>query len=672
MKINKSRVGLFLLLVILVAVAWAVRRGSRDTVPSAEGTYEFSSMDRYLQHEAARSNHQVVFIGMDGATWDIMDPMIEAGLLPTIARLKSEGAWGVLRSVDCYISPPAWTSMMTGYSPQRTGVYTFGQWLPDEKRFKAFSSLDVQVPFVWDIASKANRRVAITNVPATYPARPVNGVMVSGLMTPLVYRPNKKPRKLRFKPLTDPFDERLDANAYGPRLSTSIVYSMNTFTLVLYDTKDDAKVKYDTVALKITPTDKRRKPDHEGSLYTFPINRFSPFFTLDYRVRGKANRRAKKAADKKVVCSVMVEQHANPHLVADLNMTPLLRLPTDPELTLTYPETFAQEIEDEFGYYLVTLGYSGDLAAQGAEWTTDFASYFYEYDDWDLFAYVFTAPDNIQHREGVTDNTRAVYQTIDRFLAKLIDDLPDDVTLILASDHGFAEYDYVVSLNDYLEEIGVLTNARKVEHDRTLVFHNQWCLYFNDARLSVAELVRLGIPIPKGKSPREALVAYLQSKCDSLMLGERRMPIQLVEVPVDAAGNAPDMVVIGSYTDYFIEGQDMSIQSKSVIRETGDRMRWFHHRDGFYLLWGDKLRSGYDGGTKRIEDMTPTILYLLDLPLAKDFDGNVMEDLFRRGTRAHKPLFYIDDYADQSPDKDYTYEELQSLEEKLKTLGYIN
>ncbi|MCK4774413.1 MAG: alkaline phosphatase family protein, partial [Candidatus Krumholzibacteria bacterium] len=134
---------------------------------------------------ASLASHQVVVVGIDGALWPFVDRLIDEGRLPNLERMKQEGAYGTLRSTPCYVSPPAWQSMFCGYAPEKTGIYTFGKWNREAEMFEAVTASDAQVPSVWDVASQAGMKVAVTNVPLTYPVRPVNGIMVSGLMTPV-------------------------------------------------------------------------------------------------------------------------------------------------------------------------------------------------------------------------------------------------------------------------------------------------------------------------------------------------------------------------------------------------------------------------------------------------------------------------------------------------------
>jgi hypothetical protein len=57
---------------------------------------------------------EVWIIGLDGADWEILDPMIERGELPNLAKLREDGAYGRLRSEEPMLSPMLWTSIATG------------------------------------------------------------------------------------------------------------------------------------------------------------------------------------------------------------------------------------------------------------------------------------------------------------------------------------------------------------------------------------------------------------------------------------------------------------------------------------------------------------------------------------------------------------------------------
>ena len=64
-------------------------------------------------------------IGLDGAAWHLLDPMIERGVMPRLAALRARGASGPLVSTVPTYTPPAWTSAATGVNPGRHGIYGF-------------------------------------------------------------------------------------------------------------------------------------------------------------------------------------------------------------------------------------------------------------------------------------------------------------------------------------------------------------------------------------------------------------------------------------------------------------------------------------------------------------------------------------------------------------------
>jgi len=130
-------------------------------------------------------NHRKVFvIGLDGATYDLIRPWAEQGELLMFARLMDEGTWGSLRSVIPPLTPPAWSSFLTGMTPGRHGVYTFLQRKPGSYSLTPFNSTFRRVPDIGTILNRQGKQVALVNVPTTYPPKPTDGLMVTGLATP--------------------------------------------------------------------------------------------------------------------------------------------------------------------------------------------------------------------------------------------------------------------------------------------------------------------------------------------------------------------------------------------------------------------------------------------------------------------------------------------------------
>jgi len=129
---------------------------------------------------------KVLFIGLDGATFDVLDPLIAKGLMPRLQKFTSEGVRGLLETTIPPITPTAWVSWMTGKNPGKHGVFEF---LLRRKGTGALPDTPVNsrsrdgLPF-WDLLGQMGKQAIVTNVPCTYPPAMVNGVMISDFLTP--------------------------------------------------------------------------------------------------------------------------------------------------------------------------------------------------------------------------------------------------------------------------------------------------------------------------------------------------------------------------------------------------------------------------------------------------------------------------------------------------------
>lgn len=125
---------------------------------------------------------KLLIIGLDGATFKILNPLAKKGYLPTIKKLMEGGVKGKLQSTIPPITGPAWVSFATGKNPGKTGVYDFFN-RKNKKTYKIYpvSSKNFKHHSYWDILSKRGHRVGIINFPTLYPAYKINGYMVSGI-----------------------------------------------------------------------------------------------------------------------------------------------------------------------------------------------------------------------------------------------------------------------------------------------------------------------------------------------------------------------------------------------------------------------------------------------------------------------------------------------------------
>lgn len=134
-----------------------------------------------------------MLLGLDGATYRILQPMLDAGLLPNTEKLFAHGVHGILYSTAAF-SPISWNSILTGMDRDRHGIRNFNlaremgvsftQPMRDDKRTYNTASFDRTATPIWRILSDAGKRVGLIGFLTTYPAEEINGAFISGDLTP--------------------------------------------------------------------------------------------------------------------------------------------------------------------------------------------------------------------------------------------------------------------------------------------------------------------------------------------------------------------------------------------------------------------------------------------------------------------------------------------------------
>jgi len=127
---------------------------------------------------------KVAVLGVDGADFAYYQRWIAKGLTPNFAKLARRGRIGILQSTYPPVTAPAWISFMTGQQPGSHGIVGFAAPANGEYTRKVVNSSSYPSPTVWEVAGEQGSRCVVVNVPLTYPIRPVNGILVSGMLTP--------------------------------------------------------------------------------------------------------------------------------------------------------------------------------------------------------------------------------------------------------------------------------------------------------------------------------------------------------------------------------------------------------------------------------------------------------------------------------------------------------
>ena len=131
------------------------------------------------------NKHRTLIIGLDGATFDVIHPLAQAGHLPTLAKLMAQGVHAPLQAWPNMNSAAAWSSIVTGYNPGQHGIFSFGDKPPQHgTQWRPMTAGDRRKDPFWRILSTSGQYVGVINVPISYPADPVNGFMLAGMDTP--------------------------------------------------------------------------------------------------------------------------------------------------------------------------------------------------------------------------------------------------------------------------------------------------------------------------------------------------------------------------------------------------------------------------------------------------------------------------------------------------------
>lgn len=125
-----------------------------------------------------------LLIGIDGATFSVLDPLMQEGVMPFLRDLVSRGVRAELLSTPNPLTPPAWTSLATGQPPGHHGIFDFIR--PEETTegvyIRLLSAHDVHCETIWSRVSRLGGRVTLLNFPLTFPVRGISGYVIPGFV----------------------------------------------------------------------------------------------------------------------------------------------------------------------------------------------------------------------------------------------------------------------------------------------------------------------------------------------------------------------------------------------------------------------------------------------------------------------------------------------------------
>jgi predicted AlkP superfamily phosphohydrolase/phosphomutase len=179
-------------------------------------------------------SNKLLVIGLDGASFNVLDPLIDSGHLPNIAKLITHGSRANLETTFPPITAVAWSSFMTGKNPGKHGIFEFVRRDHRSNREMAVNASFRKGRAIWDILSDAGKRVIVHNFPCTYPPHEINGLMIADFMTPRGRRDFTYP-----EPLLGELEQRFGSY----RLHLSQTYAEGNVDAVLDELFDELEYK---------------------------------------------------------------------------------------------------------------------------------------------------------------------------------------------------------------------------------------------------------------------------------------------------------------------------------------------------------------------------------------------------------------------------------------------
>jgi predicted AlkP superfamily phosphohydrolase/phosphomutase len=124
-------------------------------------------------------NGRLVLIGIDGASHEMIARLATDGTLPHMQRLIQAGTFRPMISSLPEVSPVAWNSIITGADPAEHGVFGFTDLAQHSYRTIFANASTLALPPFWN---RSGGRTVVINMPFTYPAQPLDGVLIAGFV----------------------------------------------------------------------------------------------------------------------------------------------------------------------------------------------------------------------------------------------------------------------------------------------------------------------------------------------------------------------------------------------------------------------------------------------------------------------------------------------------------
>lgn len=178
--------------ILAVATAALFLSCHRAETPAAAGApHSYVPVERddvtTRSRRPADRTHPVIWLGLDGIDWELLNRLSSEGKMPNWTRLVAEGYSCRLKSFMPLLSPIVWNTVVTGVGPDVHRVLDFQEVDPKTGQKVPISGFSRAVPAIWNVASAEGKSVGVVGWWATHPAEEVNGFFISDHASPILY-----------------------------------------------------------------------------------------------------------------------------------------------------------------------------------------------------------------------------------------------------------------------------------------------------------------------------------------------------------------------------------------------------------------------------------------------------------------------------------------------------
>jgi hypothetical protein len=398
---------------------------------------------------------RLVVIGLDGADWSVLDPLLQKGELPRLARLVDTGVTGVLKSFEPSASPVVWSSIFSGKTPEKHGI----------TGWHVAHAANRRAAVLWEMIAGADLESLVVNVPGTWPPGQIRGGLVSGFPIPGVVRNLPGIEGSQYLGTVVSPAERegliptaIASGAPGGPLRAEVAIgevppeprvALRHYPMDVLLRRRVLGTPTKRIPVRIEPADGRahQRVEIEGRRFELAAGAWSGWLGTDVSGVG-AHFRVRRIGDD------------------GLYFTPPFQDPEAPLFPFTSGSHVRERISQAEMYVVEGAGWKGAVDAdvhdalfehliqveqQHVDATRALASMIPE---WSLLIHIFTVTDRVSHGfwhvrqpglrvvAGSEDGepgplVREAHRWVDRRMGELLDEIGDGATVVLLSDHGF-------------------------------------------------------------------------------------------------------------------------------------------------------------------------------------------------------------------------------------------